>query len=79
MLLDLAGNSTLRRCYEALSGPVRRLRRIAMRQPGRMSASLDHARAIVAAIALRDEDAAERAMRAQLTTARAAVTAVLSR
>jgi DNA-binding GntR family transcriptional regulator len=44
-----------------------------------MAASLDHARAIVAAIALRDEDAAERAMRAQLTTARAAVTAVLSR
>jgi len=43
------------------------------------AASLDHARAIVAAIARRDEDAAERAMRAQLTTARAAVTAVLSR
>jgi DNA-binding GntR family transcriptional regulator len=79
VLLDLAANTTLRRSYEALSGPVRRLRRIAMRQPGRMAASLDHARAIVAAIALRDEDAAERAMRAQLTTARAAVTAVLSR
>jgi DNA-binding GntR family transcriptional regulator len=77
VLLDLAGNQTLRRSYEALSGPVRRLRRIAMRHPGRIAASLDHARAIVDAISRRDEDAAEREMRAQLTTARAAVTAVL--
>ncbi len=77
MMMELAGNAVLRRSYEALSGPVRRLRRIAMRHPDRMIASFDHARAIVAAIASGDQDLAERAMRAQLTTAREAVTAVL--
>jgi DNA-binding GntR family transcriptional regulator len=77
LLMDLAGNATLRRSYEALSGPVRRLRRIAMRFPGRVEASFAHANAIVAAIASGDCDAAERAMREQLVTAREAVTAVL--
>lgn len=78
LLMDLAGNATLRRSYEGLSGPVRRLRRIAMRYPERMAASLEHARAIVAAISSRNEDSAERAMREQLTTAREAVTTVLA-
>jgi DNA-binding GntR family transcriptional regulator len=77
MLMNLAGNATLRRSYEALSGPVRRLRRIAMRRPDRMAASLAHARAIVAAIASGDQDRAERELREQLTTARIAVTSVL--
>jgi DNA-binding GntR family transcriptional regulator len=79
VVMELAANATLRRSYEALSGPVRRLRRIAMRYDGRMTASLEHARSIVAAIASGDEDAAEREMRAQLTAARIAVTAVLER
>jgi DNA-binding GntR family transcriptional regulator len=78
LLMDLAGNATLRRSYEALSGPVRRLRRIAMRFPGRINASYAHAGAIVTAIASGDCDAAERAMREQLVTAREAVTAVLA-
>jgi DNA-binding GntR family transcriptional regulator len=77
LLMDLAGNAVLRRSYEALSGPVRRLRRIAMRHPDRMAASLAHARAIVAAIVSGDQDRAEREMREQLTTARVAVTSVL--
>ncbi len=77
MLMELATNATLKRSYEALSGPVRRLRRIAMRFPERMAASYAHATAIVDAIASGDENLAERAMRAQLTTAREAVTAVL--
>jgi DNA-binding GntR family transcriptional regulator len=79
LMMELAGNATLRRSYEALSGPVRRLRRIAMRQSGRMAASFEHARAIVEAIGGGDPDAAEREMRAQLTTAREAVSAVLAR
>jgi DNA-binding GntR family transcriptional regulator len=78
LLMDLAGNATLRRSYEALSGPVRRLRRIAMRFPGRIDASFAHAEAIVTAIVSSDCDAAERAMREQLITAREAVTAVLT-
>jgi DNA-binding GntR family transcriptional regulator len=78
-VMELTGNATLRRSYEALSGPVRRLRRIAMRYGGRMAASVEHARAIVAAIASGDEDAAEREMRAQLRAARIAVTSVLER
>jgi DNA-binding GntR family transcriptional regulator len=79
VMMELTGNAMLRRSYEALSGPVRRLRRIAMRQPGRMAASLEHARAIVEAIGGGVPDAAEREMRAQLTTAREAVSAVLTR
>ncbi len=79
VMMDLTANATLRRSYEALSGPVRRLRRIAVLQPGRMQASYEHARDIVVAIAGGDPDTAERAMRAQLATARAAVTAVLAR
>jgi len=78
LLMELAGNATLRRSYEALSGPVRRLRRIAMQHPGRMAASFLHARDIVTAIESGDQDRAERAMREQLTTAREAVTTVLA-
>lgn len=78
LLMEIAGNDVLRRSYEALTGPVRRLRRIAMRYPGRVHASLEHAAAIVVAIESRDEDAAEREMRSQLSTAREAVLAVLT-
>jgi len=78
LLMALAGNTTLRRSYEALSGPVRMLRRVAMRKPGRILASFAHAQSIVAAINTGDEDFAEREMRAQLLTARDAVVAVLA-
>jgi DNA-binding GntR family transcriptional regulator len=77
LLMEAAGNEVLRRSYEALSGPVRRLRRIAMRYSGRLSASYGHAIAIVDAIASGNEDHAEHEMREQLATARQAVLAVL--
>jgi len=79
VIMELTANATLRRSYEALSGPVRRLRRIAMRYDGRMAASLEHARAIVAAIATGNEEAAGHEMRLQLDAARVAVTDVLTR
>jgi DNA-binding GntR family transcriptional regulator len=78
LLMELAGNGVLRRAYEALTGPVRRLRRIAMKYPGRLRASYEHAIAIVEAIASGNEDRAEVAMRSQLATARAAVLTVLA-
>jgi DNA-binding GntR family transcriptional regulator len=78
LLMEIAGNDVLRRSYEALTGPVRRLRRIAMQYPGRVHASLEHAAAIVAAIESRDEDTAEREMRSQLSSAREAVLSVLT-
>ena len=62
-----------------LAGPVRRLRRIAEHPPGRMQASYELARDIVIAIASGYPDLAERAMRAQLITARDAVSAVPAR
>ncbi len=79
LLMEAAGNGVLRRSYEALTGPVRRLRRIAMHYPGRLRASYEHAVAIVEAIASGNEDAAELEMRNQLLTAREAVLAVLNR
>ncbi len=78
LLRELSGNEVLRRTYEALTGPVRRLRRIAMRYSGRLRASYNHAVAIVDAIASGSEDAAEAEMRSQLSTAREAVLAVLT-
>lgn len=78
VIMDLATNATLRRSYEALSGPVRWMRRIAMKHPGRMGASYEHARAIVAAIGSGNEEHAEREMRDQLESARVAVTNVLA-
>ena len=77
LLMLAAGNGVLRRTYEALTGPVRRLRRIAMKHPGRLAASYGHAIAIVDAIETGSEDRAEREMRNQLFSARQAVLAVL--
>jgi DNA-binding GntR family transcriptional regulator len=68
VIMELTANATLRR-----------LRRIAMRYEGRMAASVEHARAIVAAIATGNEEAAEHEMREQLDAARVAVTNVLTR
>ncbi len=78
LLMEAAGNGVLRRSYEALTGPVRRLRRIAMQYPDRLHASYEHAVAIVEAIASGNEDMAEAEMRSQLSTAREAVLTVLS-
>jgi len=76
IVFDLADNATLRATHHSLLGPVRRLRRIAMAQPGRMEASYRQSVRIRDAIANGDP-AGPALMREQLAAAARAAMDVL--
>lgn len=69
IVMELAGNATLRRIHETVLVPVRRLRRIAMSHENRMAESLAHAEEIAGAMLAGDGAGAAAAMREQLVTA----------
>jgi DNA-binding GntR family transcriptional regulator len=76
VVMSLADNLTLHATHHSLLGPVRRLRRIAMTQPGRMAASYKQSVLIRDAIADGDPRGPE-LMREQLAQACLAATAAL--
>jgi DNA-binding GntR family transcriptional regulator len=76
VVFSIADNATLRATHDTLLGPVRRLRRIAMAQPGRMNASYEQSVRIRDAIASGDPRGPA-LMREQLAAAARAATAVL--
>jgi DNA-binding GntR family transcriptional regulator len=76
VIMSLADNATLHATHHSLLGPVRRLRRIAMTQPGRMKASHKQSVRIRDAIAKGDPKGPA-LMREQLENARKAAMAVL--
>jgi DNA-binding GntR family transcriptional regulator len=76
VVMSLADNLTLHATHHSLLGPVRRLRRIAMTQPGRMAASYKQSVLIRDAIADGDPRGPE-LMREQLAQACRAATAAL--
>lgn len=78
VIFDLADNGTLRATHHSLLGPVRRLRRIAMTQPGRMAASYRQSVRIRDAIDSGDPDGPA-LMRDQLAAAARAAMEVLKR
>jgi DNA-binding GntR family transcriptional regulator len=76
VVMTLADNATLRATHKTLLGPVRRLRRIAMAQPGRMEASYRQSVRIRDAIVNGDPHGPD-LMREQLANACRAATDVL--
>jgi DNA-binding GntR family transcriptional regulator len=76
VIFSIADNATLRATHDSLLGPVRRLRRIAMTQPGRMKASYRQAIRIRDAIAS-GSPGGPTLMREQLAAASKAAMAVL--
>jgi len=77
VVMSLADNTTLHATHQSLLGPVRRLRRMAMTQPGRMAASYDQSVLIRDAIASGDPRGPE-LMRDQLAKACEAAMSALS-
>lgn len=76
VIMSLSGNATLHATHHSLLGPVRRLRRLAMMQPGRMKASYKQSVRIRDAIAKGDPKGPA-LMREQLANASKSAMAVL--
>ena len=69
LVAAMADNRPLARMWATLETPIARVRHLAIRQPGRLQQSIVEHRRVVDAIAARDPDLAERALREHLDSA----------